>query len=94
MNTKNTPTPWARNINAKFPIYAAKNHTKIAVCLYDRTGIKMEEANENLKFIVRACNSHDALLEACKEALLCCPLASRQEIILKAAIDLAEKGGI
>ncbi len=29
-----------------------------------------EEGKANAEFIVRACNSHDALLEACREAAL------------------------
>ena len=56
-----------------------------------------EEAKANVRLIVRACNSHDALLEMCRVALVLC----EAEIVrddthvadrLRAAIAKAEEG--
>lgn len=64
-----TPTPWNRNINAKYPIYDDK-HNKIAYYLYGKHDQPtLEKANENLKLIVKAVNCHDELVKTL-EALL------------------------
>lgn len=62
--TKHTPTPWARNINHKYPIYSVTSHAHIAYTLLDApNGIDERVANANLEFIVRAVNAHDELVE-------------------------------
>jgi len=69
---KHTPEPWEINdyinksICVKFWINAKNcNDTIIEIKSYDN--IKKAKANAN--FIIKACNSHYELLEACKSAL-------------------------
>lgn len=72
-NIEHTPTPWYRNVSPgwKYPIYADANGNPegrdwihIAVVL---SGNPNNEAD--LEFIVRAVNSHEALLRELKSAL-------------------------
>jgi hypothetical protein len=72
METKHTPGPWYVTISglgvATTPRRATANICDL-VC--DFTGISEDtedEALANAEFIVRACNSHEKLLEACKWA--------------------------
>jgi len=69
---QHTPTPWHRNVSPayKYPIFADKNGDAkgrdwihIAAVL---SGNPNQEAD--LDFIIRAVNSHEALLEALKAA--------------------------
>lgn len=59
---KHTPGPWTANgdmVNTK------KDCLYVAKCAGDTD----EQAEANAEFIVRACNCHDELVEACKEFL-------------------------
>ena len=67
METKteqHTPVPWYSTASSKAGVvYSALNNELIVP--YARTGAT-ESTHANAEFIVRACNSHEALLEACK----------------------------
>jgi hypothetical protein len=57
MNDKHTPTPW---YDKGCDIQAAKGI--IAFCHSGNVGQSLEEARVNAAFIVKACNSHAALV--------------------------------
>ncbi len=59
--TEHTPTPWHRNINANYPIYAGDTPNHQIVAFMDKQN---PNAEENLRFIVRAVNSHAMLIDA------------------------------
>lgn len=74
MKSKHTPTPWSQFIyNKKKPheivISVPYSDGTDHLCTIDSSA-RPEENRANAKFIVRACNSHDELLQACKEALI------------------------
>ena len=69
--TKHAPTPWridggTNNRGEQF-IWTNGNYFggHAIACVYDR----MKDAKENAEFIVRAVNSHEALLESLKDVL-------------------------
>lgn len=100
METKHTPTPYRRNTGQALcalgagslfeGIFSADNNC-VAIC---------QSNGEDAAFIVRACNSHKALVDACEHAIgviqgdaLFLELESwAQDVItsLSAAIQLAE----
>lgn len=96
-----TETPWQMENRRIFT-----SRGVIAVCpLPQQNGVF--DVQSNAEFIVRACNSHDALLAVLKEALTIVSdrsaggrmLTSQNEAkrvfhLIKAAITLAEKGEI
>jgi hypothetical protein len=56
-----TPTPWIWDGDPFSPtIHAPQSQT--CICELDTN----DQRQANAQFIIRACNSHDALLEACK----------------------------
>lgn len=59
-----TPTPWQSDNDVIF----CNGHFAIAKTI--KLGIPEKESKANAAFIVRACNSHEELLEACKSALI------------------------
>lgn len=61
---KHTPTPWHTESTS-----ICSEHWRIAYCIgYDPIipGVSIRECHANAEFIVRACNYHDALLDALK----------------------------
>lgn len=63
-----TPTPWICGEDMRFKalkIYAPSRPEEICMSRYGS-----DEDKENLQFIVRACNAHDALVQACKLSLV------------------------
>ena len=76
-NTKHTATPWKLSKNGDVETIRIFCKNGYEVCRasdlpsvfgnnrYGDGGTKEQEANA--EFIVRACNSHDALVEACQE---------------------------
>ena len=60
-----TPTPWHRNIKpaTKYPVIFAGRNTHIAA-ISVKSGLSDEEIEANLEFLIRAVNSHDALISA------------------------------
>ena len=95
MNEKHTPGPWNHNVDAGCIEADGRMIADI--------GFVAVKAVANGNFIVQACNSHDALLEACKGLLMRIAIAAidhdhimpnEPEIIAaQAAIKLAEKEG-
>ena len=64
--TKHTPTPWEVETNPNIKIYIRAGTKEIChMCEGDLYG----RPDVNAAFIVRACNSHDALVEALKALL-------------------------
>lgn len=62
-----TPTPWKANVLDCFA-YDSRG-SRVARCDYpDEVVISYEQQVANTEFIVRACNSHDALVAALKIA--------------------------
>jgi hypothetical protein len=75
-----TPTPWETEISvSNYGLLGIRkaNGSKLGICSVigadgahnPRYGISADEAKANAAFIVRAVNSHDDLLAACKELL-------------------------
>ena len=62
-----TPTPWVIGPN-NLDIRDGKHEDNIVSLKY-QDHVSCEQQEANAAFIVRACNSHDALVEACKEML-------------------------
>ncbi len=107
--SKHTPGKWiveeAGNENLNYNFRISSEHRVIAqVWAHHNRNSKSEENltdEANARFIVTACNSHDALLEACK-AILDSPGEMRGDgsvnltilpeivILLRQAISLAE----
>lgn len=93
METKHTPGPWYQH-RTKDKVYANVRSANVG-CIADCGSRSDSIAQANAAFIVRACNSHDKLLEACKTALW--ELQGNLEHgtakpIIEAAIAEAEKG--
>lgn len=61
--SKHTPTPYAAEENRVFQVKC--NMFRIAICTSNIADYSEEAANA--KFIAKACNSHDALLAACRK---------------------------
>lgn len=59
-----TPRPWRRGYQDNQVIYSDYKQIAVIQC-------REKEWQNNAELIVRAVNSHDALLEACKEAINC-----------------------
>lgn len=88
-----TPTPWHL---AGDSLIVEEHGISIAQML--NRGTETPSPRANAEFIVRACNSHDALLDACQEAIHCLIYEPKEDEgircfeKLKAAIKLAEEG--
>ncbi len=97
-----TPTPWHTKNNETE--IADSRGWRIAYVSFEapRTA---DERDANAAFIVRACNSHEQLLEACKALLIClrsaecsstcpidCTVGDRPGDKARAAIAKAEEG--
>lgn len=67
---EHTPTPWQADM---FNAQIVRGKTVIAdvrMAMTRRYGVGLpEELEANVKFIARACNAHDALVEALQEAM-------------------------
>ena len=68
--SKHTPTPWSYSgtsgdTHIMGPPRAGGRRTIAEVCPHN--AVSLEEQDANKEFIVRACNSHDALVAAAKE---------------------------
>lgn len=63
--TKHTPLPWKIEEGTSFVVAATGAHHTIAECWGD----KSSTIQANADLIVRACNSHAELVEACNFAL-------------------------
>mgnify|MGYP003395858616 FL=1 len=64
---KHTPTPWEYGGNNSRAIYGNDGYEVAKMHLPPLPfGADREEMAGNARFIVRACNSHKRLLEACK----------------------------
>ena len=84
-SSSHTPTPWRRerltdHEGAGFKLVSSKNGRQcVAAVLLDDAGASEVEAND--AFIVRACNSHDALVASLRAAVaqhqIRCDLAER-----------------
>ena len=62
---KHTPTPWKQGVN--YPERIIGEHEIVAFVNHPELDGKPNDREQaNAEFIVRACNSHDELLEACK----------------------------
>jgi hypothetical protein len=59
MNSKHTATPWRLNNNVDIYAEDKENRTLMLGAIINKN---------NASFIVKACNSHEALVEALKEA--------------------------
>jgi len=84
---KHTPTPW----------YISREENGITTIRGDKANGRLFAVADTLKredaeFIVRAVNSHEALLEAAKEAIACGSISARVEDLLGKAIAQAEGG--
>ena len=65
---KHTPLPWKLITDPNE--WAAWDCVEVAPCRYILTeGRSLEEAQANAEFIVKACNAHYDLVEACEDAL-------------------------
>ncbi|MEZ2132736.1 MULTISPECIES: hypothetical protein [unclassified Sinorhizobium] len=69
METKHTPTPWRMDDDIRFGetprVYGADKH----ICEVANAELPIDAQEEwiaNAAFIVKACNSHEALIEALK----------------------------
>jgi len=70
MTAAHTPTPWSRNINARYPIYAQHTREDVRhICsIVPGNSTTAEEKEANLRFIVKAVNAHDLLVAALVKA--------------------------
>lgn len=70
---QHTPTPWYRNIRpiTKYPVIYAGDSPNHVYCFsfHVPRGVTPEQAEANVDFLLRACNSHDALVSAAQHAL-------------------------
>ena len=103
--TEHTPTPWHYEFGPDTVLHQV--HVPAAIMGPDNHGIPHAMVYDDLKqggtiianaaFIVTACNSHDALLDACKEALCCFtepgPVADQLVAAIAAAEDKPNKAG-
>lgn len=63
--SEHTKTPWEVNTEAGPQIREVFSGDTL-ICDCGVSGLEPIETEENTRFIVRACNAHEALLEACK----------------------------
>lgn len=95
---QHTPTPWEicgdrKPIkNIKDPIFFKLGIRKGGRRIAEAHGIGEEETKANAAFIVKAVNNHDALVEACRAALVAGGLDPLIERALQNALAQAEKG--
>jgi hypothetical protein len=70
MESKHSPLPWTycHNGGGTWPIIGERDRATVAVVTPQMAGDDAEH-EANAAFIVRACNAHDALVEACEKAL-------------------------
>ena len=85
---QHTPGPWRYTDGGIIDNAPPRGHAGVEIAdvlgadTHDRRGpVLKQEARANAAFIVRACNSHDDLLAACKFALD--SIASRKRGLLK-----------
>jgi hypothetical protein len=84
-NAKHTPTPWNYG-----PSIRKEDFTDI-ISKDDERLIFSVRDNANAVFIVRAVNSHEALLEACKEAITLCVAYQFKAKVFQNTLDVLEK---
>jgi hypothetical protein len=66
--SEHTPTPWIVDATKFGPKIYETGRDADAICqLFDKNGIAFISDVANAAFIVRACNSHDALVKALEE---------------------------
>ena len=78
--TEHTPIPWEScDVQSPEPAICIRQAANPEVCIADVIAFDVGSAEQaaNAKFIVQACNSHEALLEACERAADVLPLACR-----------------
>jgi len=78
MSEEHTPTPWAikeNNLGCKEIVHLRKGETEydsFFTAIGYTHGLACEAQDKaNAEFIVRACNSHETLIEACKNLTAC-----------------------
>ena len=64
--SKHTPLPWKADMSY---VYAPESDTSICEPCDNPCSPSESESIANARFVVQACNSHDALLAACDEGL-------------------------
>ena len=69
-NTQHTETPWEVYKSANGLYIQTPNRNRIIATIYPTRVVSQHQDMEaNARFIVKACNNHDALVEACGAAL-------------------------
>lgn len=92
---EHTKTPWeAKPAKAdgscfKADVIARSERSGLDVMPAQAAGYTVEEAEANAQLIVRACNSHDALLEALEEIHKICGRPGDDDQLLMEADDVA-----
>lgn len=87
--SEHSPTPWKRGTDGL--IFDAENEYVTDTC-----GTSLPEGEENQKLIVRAVNSHNELVKACRKAeglLLETPLHEKVESAIEALQAVIAKAG-
>lgn len=68
---KHTPIPWhesnERNAGGQLIDIVIRNKKRDPIALVSALGWDKKTSRANAEFIVRACNAHDDLLDACRE---------------------------
>lgn len=80
---KHTALPWhmeLENYEDGIDIMLYNKHNNDLATLHSGYYFTLEEAKANAEFIVRACNCHEELLEACKLAVSC--MAGYEELLV------------
>jgi len=96
MEGKHTPGPWKIDAGPRSYAIKATEGLSKAKCICDMrlpqdNGVPIKQIDANACFIVKACNSHYALLDACKIAIKAYCGTTENKRKIKAAIALAEK---
>ncbi len=86
MSDKHTPGPWHVGMKPGPMVYGPLGE-QVADCR--SVSLEGNESGHNAKLIVRACNSHYELLEACQHALAVC----EAEAVLRGENDTDEYQG-
>ncbi len=82
-----TPAPWLVEKDADFPGQLAVKSSGTRILAVVDNSDEIDRANA--WFIIRAVNSHDLLLQACKEAAGCIPGETKTFELLQLAIKTA-----
>ena len=92
MKQEHSATPWILNIwtTGRISIESFSKNAKPQHPIAEVHQMHNNEQKANAEFIVRACNSHDALLEACKTAVVqgCVLLISLAYVAVNTLTDL------